>query len=133
MIKRCCRDKLLFYGIFLAFMLILAGCSSRAPLVHEPIYEAVGVASYYARSLHGRRTASGERYNMNALTAAHRKLAFGTIVEVTNLRNGRRVKVRINDRGPFVKGRIIDLSFAAAKKIGMVARGLTRVKIRRMP
>ena len=86
-----------------------------------------GIASYYGGKFHGRRTASGEIFNKNALTAAHRSLPFGTKLKVTNLRNGRTVIVRINDRGPHVRGRIIDLSHAAAKKIGL--KGLVRVKL----
>jgi rare lipoprotein A len=78
-----------------------------------------GVASYYARSLHGRRTASGERYDHGALTAAHRSLPFGTLVRVVNERNGRAVVVRVNDRGPFVRGRALDLSGAAARRLGV--------------
>jgi rare lipoprotein A len=77
------------------------------------------IASYYGHELAGRRTASGERFNPHAMTAAHRTLRFGTRVRVTNTRNGRSVVVRINDRGPFVKGRSIDLSLGAAKAIGM--------------
>jgi peptidoglycan lytic transglycosylase len=108
----------------------LMGCVSRPALVHKPAYEAVGLASYYGRKFQGRRTASGERYNMYALTAAHPMLKFGSRVEVTNLGNGRKVRVRINDRGPFRRGRIIDLSYTAAKKIGMLKRGVARVRIR---
>jgi len=104
-------------------------CSSSQPVVKKKVYEAVGLASYYARKFHGRRTASGERYDMHAMTAAHPKLKFGSKVEVTNLKNGRKVKVRINDRGPFVKGRIIDLSYAAAKSIGMLSQGVAKVRI----
>ena len=88
-----------------------------------------GKASWYGRELHGRRTASGERFNMNAMTAAHRSLRFGTRVRVTNRRNGRSVVVRINDRGPFTGGRVIDLSYAAARKIGMVASGTAPVRV----
>ena len=77
------------------------------------------IASYYGKELAGRRTASGERFNPSAMTAAHRTLRFGTRVRVTNSRNGRSVVVRINDRGPFVKGRSIDLSSGAARAIGM--------------
>ncbi|UOM36828.1 septal ring lytic transglycosylase RlpA family protein [Acuticoccus sp. I52.16.1] len=88
-----------------------------------------GVASYYGKRFHGRRTANGERFNMNALTAAHRSLPFGTKVKVTNPRTGRSVTVRINDRGPFHGGRSIDLSRAAAAKIGMVDAGVAKVKI----
>jgi rare lipoprotein A len=76
-------------------------------------------ASYYSSAHHGRKTASGERFNMHAMTAAHRKLPFGTVVKVTNKLNGRSVSVRVNDRGPFVKSRSIDLSQAAARAIGM--------------
>ncbi|MFG1395759.1 septal ring lytic transglycosylase RlpA family protein [Roseixanthobacter pseudopolyaromaticivorans] len=85
-----------------------------------------GVASYYWQ---GRGTASGERFNPNALTAAHRSLPFGTKVRVTNLRNGRAVVVRINDRGPFVRGRIIDVSRAAASELGFTGHGVTRVSV----
>ncbi len=88
-----------------------------------------GVASYYGRRFHGRRTANGERFNMNAMTAAHKRLPFGTRVRVTNQRNGKSVVVRINDRGPFVRGRTIDLSRAAARKIGIIQSGHGRVKL----
>jgi rare lipoprotein A len=90
-----------------------------------------GYASWYGRAFHGKPTASGERFNMFKLTAAHRTLPFGTIVLVTNLENGRRVVVRINDRGPFVdqKKRIIDLSYKAAKKIGLVKTGVAKVRV----
>jgi len=89
----------------------------------------IGGASYYAKKFHGRKTANGEIFDMYAMTAAHRKLAFGTNVRVTNLGNGMSVVVRINDRGPFVKGRIIDLSYGAAKKIGLVQSGTAKVKL----
>lgn len=89
----------------------------------------VGVASYYAHAHQGRRTASGERFDMDELTAAHRTLPFGTRVRVTNLANGRRAVVRINDRGPYKGKRIIDLSYAAARELGMVGRGITRVRL----
>lgn len=86
-----------------------------------------GVASWYGGKFHGRRTASGETYNMHALTAAHPSLPFGTEVIVTNRNNGRSVVVRINDRGPFTGGRIIDLSHQAASRIGMVNSGTASV------
>lgn len=92
-----------------------------------------GIASYYGHELAGNRTASGERFSPSALTAAHRKLPFGTRIRVTNLANGRSIVVRINDRGPFVKGRILDLSLGAARSIGMVGRGMARVRIERLP
>ena len=87
-----------------------------------------GVASFYAASLHGRRTASGERYNRNALTAAHRSLPFGTLLRVRSTHNDRRVLVRVNDRGPFVRGRQLDLSGAAADRLAMRRRGTQRVR-----
>jgi rare lipoprotein A len=89
-----------------------------------------GEASWYGEPHHGRTTASGEAFDMNQLTAAHRTLPLGTRVLVTNLKNGRAVEVRINDRGPSVEGRIIDLSFAAAKELGAVPSGTIPVRIR---
>ena len=88
-----------------------------------------GSASWYGGQFHGRKTANGERYNQNALTAAHKTLPFGTKVRVTNESNGKSVVVRINDRGPFVGKRVIDLSRAAANAVGMVQRGVARVKV----
>ncbi|KAA0258594.1 septal ring lytic transglycosylase RlpA family protein [Deferribacter autotrophicus] len=92
-------------------------------------FEQVGIASWYGIEEHGKLTASGERFNMYSLTAAHKLLPLGSIVHVKNLENGKEVTVRINDRGPFVSGRIIDLSYAAAKKIGIVGKGTAKVKI----
>jgi rare lipoprotein A (peptidoglycan hydrolase) len=92
-------------------------------------FRQTGMASYYAREFDGRQTASGERFNMKDLTAAHQTLPFNTRVRVTNLSNGLSVVVRINDRGPFKKNRIIDLSYAAAKKIGLIGPGTTEVEI----
>lgn len=88
-----------------------------------------GIASFMADETHGRKTASGEIFDMRQLVAAHLTLPFDSIVLVRNLANGREVEVRINDRGPFVKGRIIDLSFEAAKQLGLVERGSGRVEI----
>lgn len=88
-----------------------------------------GIASWYGDKEHNRKTASGERFNKNAYTAAHRTLPFGTMVRVTNLNNGRDVVVKINDRGPFIRGRIIDLSYAAAKSVGLVKSGVAKVKV----
>lgn len=88
-----------------------------------------GKASWYGGRFHGRKTASGETYNMNSLTAAHRSLPFGTRVRVTNTRTGGSVVVRINDRGPFIAGRIIDLSRAAASQIGLTSSGVASVKV----
>ena len=92
----------------------------------------VGEASYYGRAFAGNPTASGEPFNPTELTAAHRSLPFGTRVRVTNLRNGQSVIVRINDRGPFVQDRIIDVSRAAARAIGMIRRGSARVRLERV-
>jgi rare lipoprotein A len=88
-----------------------------------------GTASYYGGKFHGRKTASGERFNQNGLTAAHKTLPLGTKVRVTNLRNGESVNVKINDRGPFHKGRVLDLSKGAAREIGMLGAGTAKVKV----
>ena len=88
-----------------------------------------GYASYYAEKFHGKKTASGEIFDMNSLTAAHRTLPFGTICKVTNLENNKSVVVRINDRGPFIEGRILDLSKGAAQAINGLAAGIIKVKI----
>jgi rare lipoprotein A len=88
-----------------------------------------GIASYYGRQFHGRRTASGERFDMSGMTAAHRTLPFGSLVRVTNPNNGRAVTVRINDRGPFTRGRTIDVSRAAAESLGMISRGHATVEL----
>jgi rare lipoprotein A len=89
----------------------------------------MGVASWYGPNFHGKTTSNKEIYNMHDMTAAHKSLPFGTYVVVTNLNNGRSVTVRINDRGPFVKGRIIDLSYAAAKAVDMIGTGTAPVKL----
>jgi rare lipoprotein A len=94
-----------------------------------PGYTQAGTASYYHDRFHGRRTASGTRYNKNALSAAHKTLPLGSKVKVTDSRTGRSVVVKINDRGPFVKGRVIDLSRAAAREIGLTKKGLAKVKV----
>jgi len=116
--------------------MLLAGCSHRPAHVNTPLAPArlgtteTGVASWYGFPYHGRRAASGEVYDMAQLTAAHRTLPFQTWVEVTNLSNGKQVDVRINDRGPFVKGRILDLSQAAARDIDMLRAGTARVRLK---
>jgi len=88
-----------------------------------------GFASYYAEDFHGKKTSNGEIFDMNGLTAAHKTLPFNTWIEVTNLANGRTVIVRINDRGPFVEGRILDLSLGAAKELHMVDTGVQEIEI----
>ena len=107
--------------------LLLFGCREKLPDRYS--HSEVGFASYYSKSLHNKKTASGEPYNMYALTAAHRSLPLGTYVIVTNLNNGKSVKVKINDRGPKVNDRIINLSFEAAKKLEMLEDGVVKVKI----
>lgn len=92
-----------------------------------------GLASYYHAAFHGRRTASGETFNQNALTAAHRTLPFGTLVRVINLRNQRSIIVRVNDRGPVQKSRVIDVTPKAARELGFLGRGMTQVKIEVVP
>jgi rare lipoprotein A len=94
-------------------------------------YLEEGLASYYGPGLAGRPTASGEKLDLQAFTAAHRTLPFGTCLRVVNMENGSAVEVRVNDRGPFVKGRVVDVSLAAAKKLGLVGPGLARVRLYR--
>jgi rare lipoprotein A len=120
-------------------VLVVAGCgagsprfTSRArpePYASEPVNPSSleGVASYYAGEFNGRKTASGEVYDMNDMTAAHRTLPFGTKVKVTDIDTGRSVVVRINDRGPFKDDRLIDLSLGAAKQLGLIPLGTGHV------
>lgn len=114
--------------LMLFFALSLSACSSLNSKSTAGDRQS-GIASYYHDSLHGNRTANGEVFNQQALTAAHRKLQFGTKVRVTNTANGKSVIVRINDRGPFVGGRIIDLSKAAFRRIGDTGLGLLQVEV----
>jgi rare lipoprotein A len=93
-------------------------------------YAEQGTASWYGRRFHKKRTSSGERYNMYKYTAAHKTLPLSTYVRVTNLYNGRQVVVKVNDRGPFVSNRLIDLSYAAAKKIGIIGLGTAPVEVK---
>ncbi|MCB0364355.1 MAG: septal ring lytic transglycosylase RlpA family protein [Bdellovibrionaceae bacterium] len=88
-----------------------------------------GVASYYGKRFHGHKTASGEKFDMNQMTAAHPNLPFGSVVLVQSVATGKTVQVRINDRGPFIKNRIIDLSYQAAKALGFIHKGMEKVKI----
>jgi len=98
-----------------------------------PLAVQQGLASFYGQEFHGRKTANGETFDMQALTAAHRTLPFGTMVKVTNLKNDQSIIVRINDRGPFVEGRLIDLSLGAAKKIGIEGVEPVRLEIIQQP
>ncbi len=99
------------------------------PIPHSQGFNQSGLASWYGKKFHGRKTANGEIYNMHVMTAAHKTLPLGTYVSVRNLDNNRKIKVRINDRGPFIRGRIIDLSYKAAKQLGIVGPGTAPVKI----
>ena len=99
------------------------------PLPHSEGFRQRGMASWYGRDFHGKKTSNGETYNMYAMTAAHKTLPLGTYVSVHNLENNRSIVVRINDRGPFVRGRVIDLSYTAAKDIGIVGPGTARVEV----
>lgn len=114
-------------AILLLIVVATTSCHRKA---FEGSSTETGLASFYAETYNGKKTANGEVYKSSRLTAAHRKLPFGTKVKVTNLANGKTVKVKINDRGPFVSGRIIDLTRAAAEKIDMVNAGVVKVKIR---
>ena len=120
---RSCVSALVLVAFF-------AGCGvSVGPGMPTRRTPQTGMASWYGEEYHGRRTASGDVFDMHKLTAAHKKLRLGTVVRVTNLKNGESVIVKVNDRGPFFRGRIIDLSYAAAKKIGMVEDGIAKVRI----
>lgn len=133
------RQQALAAGLVLALLVVTAGCGSRRrsraqapPVQHLPpaVGEAeTGLASWYGDPYHGRPTANGEIYDMNNYTAAHRTLAFDTWLRVTNLENNLFTTVRVNDRGPFIEGRIIDLSRAAAQAIDMIGSGTTLVRI----
>ena len=112
-----------------AVALCLSSCATTAPSFGEKGYTEKGKASYYGRKFQGRKMANGERYKRNKLTAAHRRLPFGTHVEVTNLQNNKSVRVEITDRGPFVRGRIVDLSEAAARRIDMIKGGVVPIKL----
>lgn len=120
--------------LLVPLLILFAGlysCRPSRPEVSPPPagFVETGIASWYGPEFHGRPTSSREIFDQNDLTAAHPTLPFGTMVLVTNLENGRQVTVRINDRGPFVKGRIIDLSYAAARLLGLVGPGTARVRL----
>jgi rare lipoprotein A len=131
-------------GVLVLAFLFSGGCAGRdappseipavsvaatTPVMPNEIYRERGVASWYGKELQGKKTGSGEVFDMNGISAAHRTLPFGTMIRVTNLDNSKSIKARINDRGPFIKSRILDLSYGAAKKLGFVEQGTTRVQI----
>ena len=124
-------------ALIAASLIIATGCghhgSTRVsvPATPAPVgWTESGVASWYGVPYDGRRTSSGEVFDMRAMTAAHRTLPFNTWLEVTNLKNGKQVEVRITDRGPFVDGRIIDLSMGAAERIDMIREGIVKVRLK---
>lgn len=122
----CTLASLLFQGCTL-----VGGPSSSptSPVERPAAWTETGMASWYGDPFHGRQTASGETYDMNDLTGAHRTLPFGTRLRVQNLDNGRSVTIRVNDRGPFAKERILDVSRKAAQDLGMIGPGTARVRI----
>jgi len=135
------RVQRTFLVVTVAALCCACSTTSKAPRHHlvdldypAPVITAhgteIGVSSWYGPGFHGQATASGERYDQGAMTAAHRTLPLGTWVEVRNLANGRVATVRINDRGPYKVGRVLDLSYAAARQIGLVGPGTARVEIR---
>ncbi len=124
------------YILLVIALIFLGACSSGRVEVRVPPQPVIApqgkttmVASWYGKKFHGRPTASGERFNMYALTAAHKTLPFGTLLRVTNPSNGKSVVVKINDRGPFVEGRDLDLSYGAAKRLGMIQKGTSVVYV----
>jgi rare lipoprotein A len=116
---------------------VLAACAAvppapppaPSPPPEKPSFSQEGLASWYGKAHQGHETANGEKFDMRAMTAAHRSVAFGTVLRVTNLDNAKVVKVRVNDRGPFVGGRVIDLSARAARELGVGEDGVARVRI----
>ncbi len=125
----------LSFTFLLAILVLASGCSSPAPKpVYFPGYPVGyverGMASWYGPGFHGNKTANGERYDMHKLTAAHRTLPLGSIAVVRSATTGKEVTVRINDRGPFAKGRVLDLSYAGAQTIGMVGHGTDQIELR---
>ncbi len=130
--------RTLFYDAFIIIsIIVLISCSSVVQFSQNPSlnfqkrvdYFEEGIASYYSDDFEGKLTASGEVFSQSGLTAAHPTLPFGTLVKVTNLENGNSVVVKINDRGPFIQGRIIDLSKTASQKLGFFGKGLAKVKV----
>lgn len=106
-----------------------AGSTAKAPAAHHQHWFQFGRASWYGHALQGLPTATGEPYDMNAMTCAHRTLPLGSLVRVTNLRNHRSLVLRVNDRGPMVETRVVDLSYAAARRLGFSQRGTARVRL----
>ena len=123
------RALLGFLAMLMAMVGLVAGCAGSRGQAGAPNWREQGLASWYGADFHGRRTANGERYNMYAMTAAHKTLPLGTQIVVINQQTGRRIRVRVNDRGPFVAGRIVDLSLAAARALGSAEAGVVPVTL----
>ena len=118
--------RYILYSFLFLLSLLYIGCASP---ISRSLGTQEGLASYYSTEFHGRKTSSGEIFDKDALTAAHRTFPFGTVLLVTNQKNGKQVEVKVNDRGPVKPERIIDLSYGAAKEIDMVRDGLVRVRV----
>ena len=126
--------------ILLTGVLINSGCSATQTPLYSGTAQCIeqieakplqtGFASWYGPGFHGRRTANGERFNQNSFTAAHKTLPFGSLVEVRDVNTNKTVRVRINDRGPFIRGRVIDLSRAAGSALGITKKGTARIELR---
>lgn len=143
----------LIVSIYIALMIMMTACSSKAELANRPSYDRdngswslysktssgtlsgrfKGHISYYGPGFHGKPTASGEKYDQNDLTCAHKTLPFGTKLKVTLLKTGKSVVVRVNDRGPYIKGRTLDISVRAAKEIGLTQQGVGEAQIEIIP
>lgn len=143
----------LIVSIYIALMIMMTACSSKAELANRPSYDRdngswslysksssgtlsgsfKGHISYYGPGFHGKPTASGEKYDQNDLTCAHKTLPFGTQLKVTLLKTGKSVIVRVNDRGPYIKGRTLDISVKAAKEIGLTQQGVGEAQIEIIP
>ncbi len=128
MIQRNVKSTLENFSLLLAVLFISSCASISPPGVHPPSVDYI-TASWYGLEFHGRQTSSGERFDMYAMTCAHKEFSFGTNLRVTNLVNNKSAVVTVNDRGPFISGRDLDLSYAAAREIGLIGPGVSRVKI----
>lgn len=122
--------RLYSFLLLSGLLLSISSCTTSKPTLGQRGYTEEGKASYYSNKLHGKKMANGDPYHKGKLTAAHRTLPFGTKVKVTNLQTNKTVKVKITDRGPFVKGRVVDLSEAAARRLDYLDTGIVPVKLR---
>jgi len=123
------KIRYLSLGISSFLVIFVASYSAMKNIPTKVQYKEIGYSSWYGKTFHGKKTASGSKFDMYALTAAHKTLPFNTKVTVKNLENNKVVTVKVNDRGPYAKGRIIDLSYSAAKKLDMLEKGVVKVQI----